>query len=83
MEWISVKDRLPEEATVVWAIEENHQGPIMADYSFMSDGENSGFVWSIVYDIPTYHKGVWIYTSYFDDQYNVTHWMPLPEPPKQ
>lgn len=64
-EWISVKERLPEEVTRVITYDGTHNIVDMHVY----DGE--GFrVCRAVNDL-------WIY----DDC--VTHWMPLPEPPKE
>lgn len=57
MEWISVKDRLPEEDT--WVLVYSRQGRytnLKVDYI---------------------HGGKWFHSFY------VTHWMPLPEPPKE
>lgn len=56
-DWISVKDRLPEE--------------IPAKYlCFCRDG----------YMVGTYTAWGWMFPCYFGP---VTHWMPLPEPPKE
>lgn len=56
MEWISVKDRLPEPWTevLVW------RGP---EYPIVSSEVTS--------------TGLWCHF------FNITHWMPLPEPPKE
>jgi hypothetical protein len=58
MEWISVKDRLPEKNTtvIVCSISDGH----IQIKDFKGDEKN------------------WI-TNYLE---KVTHWMPLPEPPK-
>ena len=57
-EWISVKDRLPEDDEVVI---------ICTDKNFVYAGELIGDTWFLDNDS-------WTAT--------VTHWMPLPEPPK-
>jgi hypothetical protein len=57
-EWISVKDRLPEDASTVLAID--------------SDGTISS----------AYYVGRWHSGGDLDED-AVTHWMPLPEPPKE
>jgi hypothetical protein len=63
MEWISVKDRLPDDRSemyLVWYTKTNSW-----EFAFIEhDGE---------WDLPDQGWG----------GANVTHWMPLPEPPKQ
>lgn len=78
MEWISVKDKTPDESVAVWAIEKNHKSPLIMTYEY-----EDGWFWAISYDTPYYDGKTWTADSEFDDEYNVTHWMPLPEPPKQ
>lgn len=70
LSWISVKERLPEERTMV----------LIVDGGEVSVGQYS----------PTeYHPtGWWDYLSTDINGcevecHNVTHWMPLPEPPKE
>jgi hypothetical protein len=64
-EWISVKDRLPEnEVDAILAILLNGNYYVMI-------GRRSGYVW----DIYTLDGIQWVNS--------VTHWMPLPEPPKE
>ena len=64
--WISVKDRLPEDETVVIA------------YVQHKIGWYRMFAW---HDMYGWHSSA----SEFDDKDSdyVTHWMPLPEPPKE
>lgn len=58
-EWISVKERLPEEDIVV----------ILTDHIDVGTGWFNGKEWR---------------TPFADiDEYRITHWMPLPEPPKE
>jgi hypothetical protein len=63
VEWISVKDRLPEKGTYVLT----YDGLDMNLARFT--GEDSKYYW----DCDTY--------GMYD--YDVTHWMPLPPPPKE
>ena len=64
--WISVKDRLPEDETVVIA------------YVQHKIGWYRMFAW---HDMYGWHSSA----LEFDDKESdyVTHWMPLPEPPKE
>ena len=95
-EWISVKERLPDPETevVILALRKNFKimttdGTVSTDDSiwnwydidFNYDEENDQYL------IP---EGWWEYRHYNpDDVYNncvddiVTHWMPLPEAPKE
>jgi hypothetical protein len=61
MEWISVKDRLPEESmsVLVWSL-----------------------YWSGTPFIACIEQGLWRGERILHSPSNVTHWMPLPEPPK-
>lgn len=69
MDWISVKDRLPEDDATYLVYGRNGYGIVFAVY--YSDGE-----WL-----------TWDEWNTWDDLTNitrfVTHWMPLPEPPKE
>ena len=67
-EWISVKDRLPEDITNVLVFGEYWKVMIAQLDFFNGDGKawyekNGGFRGHV-------------------DSDNITHWMPLPEPPK-
>ncbi len=66
--WISVEESLPEFGDNVLASVDG-QLKIMCYSTF------EGGVWREVYD------GL-DGCGYYDDEYNVTHWMPLPEPIK-
>ena len=67
-EWISVDDRLPEE---------NHDGSVNA--VLVTDG----FVQHMAY----FARGEWRFAESGEIKepmwYKITHWMPLPEPPKE
>ena len=71
--WISVEDRLPsvDEKVIVFAI-----------------GKYDGFIGDTVYamsmilDRPSGKRWA-VPWQYFDVDYEITHWMPLPEPPKE
>lgn len=67
-EWISVKDRLPPKSSEDW-------------YNIVltkQRGRTKRVVRVGYWD--GYHKRFWGFEAPFD--YNVTHWMPLPEPPE-
>ena len=70
-EWISVKDKLPKS---------NKYNRLIA---FRDDGDGDGFIDCDV----TYFKGKFYKFNYQYEENllinDVTHWMPLPEPPKE
>ena len=71
-EWISVKDRLPEEDDnyIVTACDEG-----------CSAGE--GIWYSTVVVVAEYYKGSWTWYDEYSLEGIVTHWMPMPEPPEE
>lgn len=73
-EWISVEDRLPEECEDVLTYSDNVQLKKYEDYSPQYVGfiQNGGW-----YSSCDFYE----YNNYMSLEY-VTHWMPLPEPPK-
>ena len=71
MNWTQITDNLPEEGTavIVWDGEK-----VIDDCTFMPWGGCTEFDWQV-------HA-----YGYDNDSYtveNVTHWMPLPEPPNK
>ena len=66
MEWISVKDRLPEEGVpvLVTGVVKKGDHPYLVDYIYKDDW----FWWPMNYNRT---RG-----------FVITHWMPLPEPPE-
>lgn len=83
MEWISVKDRLPEET-----------GRYLVDIHQEDDehGESGDFVveaWWRDVNLPFVSKSIgWTLLNEFYDLTEqlkgyITHWMPFPEPPKE
>ena len=65
--WIPVTERLPEEDADVLCYRGNHIGALIDVYTYKGDGK-----WEDSY-------GYWNYT----DIEGITHWMPLPEAPKE
>jgi len=76
MEWISVKDRLPkiDEHVIGYAKigEEWQVIPLLYQY-FRFHGHDSKYEWAYLF---AYNEG-------YDYAKEVTHWMPLPNPPKE
>ena len=63
--WISVKDRLPEDAGIYIIVD--HYGNVMSRHFCKRAGKFAGY----------WHSNG---SAYYG---NPTHWMPLPEPPKE
>lgn len=74
MEWISVKDRLPEVGELVCGYMKS-TGPMIWEY-FQYEGEPEP-TWTL--NSFDGNDGVDTFT---DDGLEPTHWMPLPAPPK-
>lgn len=72
-EWISVKDRLPESGV-----------PVLVTFVGYTDNKlHSDGVARWEPDLNGYNGG-WEWTLDFSDAtVEITHWMPLPEPPKE
>jgi len=66
MEWISVKDRLPEKGNPVSVVVE-HMGSVRVGLGYCEVYRDEFRQWE---DVGGF-------------KINVTHWMPLPEPPKE
>jgi hypothetical protein len=79
-EWISVNDRLPDESGEYFVFKKTMFGCWCDVLGFAKDGRKVD-----KYDFGDQRKNVWYY---YDSEYgygvsnNVTHWMPLPQPPK-
>jgi hypothetical protein len=78
MEWISTEKQKPKENQVVWGLLKDEHGPCMFMYEFISDGGYWAF--TRIYDVPFLAGDKWYAESFHDEQYNVTHWQPLPNP---
>ena len=78
MEWIKIEDKFPNEDELVWLYSENTKCIFLGSRVYLN---NEGWFWSSI-DSGTYvYKGLISGDCSIDDL-DVTHWMPLPEPPK-
>lgn len=76
--WIKVKDELPELEQPVWMVV--NERIIMG---CRSNYAGDGWLWCRMYDLPYWIKGKgWDFEPHSDDDYQPTHWMPLPNLPK-
>jgi hypothetical protein len=78
-QWISVKDKLPEndEDVLVFAKGKN-SGANRVVITYIADSFYFGGTQIKYSDGPQWNSP-W---QYFLEDYEITHWMPLPEPPK-
>ena len=78
--WISVKDRLPEkDGNYLCYLECGAVCEAAFDSTIASEGEEFPFgEWVAVYNSDT----LGFTDSYWEEYDAITHWMPLPEPPK-
>lgn len=76
--WRAIADELPEFGVPVWLHEDGHI--FVGERSDDSDG----WLWANCYDSFGYDKNANRWNSYsaeVDDDYQPSHWMPLPNPP--
>lgn len=65
--WVSVRNRLPEEGTRVLTYSKFEES-IKIDYFIELESQAKGFIWACRLE---------------REESEVTHWMPLPKPPKE
>ncbi|EKS1846891.1 DUF551 domain-containing protein [Cronobacter malonaticus] len=76
-EWIKCSERMPELDTVVIGGFLGWDGNFVYDcFARSSKASDDGWVW--VY-CEQFGRGDWLH----DDEYEITHWMPLPAPPAE
>ena len=68
--WISVEERLPE-------VDKRYDGYEYSAELLVYDGLRRRAAYYC------HTSGVWYDSRYEDDTFEVTHWMPMPEPPKE
>lgn len=75
--WVSVKDRLPEvdNPVIVYA-----RGKNDSIYKIVIASMTNKNVFDTRLETEPYWREPW---QFFDTMYEITHWMPLPEPPKE
>ena len=79
-EWISVKDRSPETDEWILIYVHMHGAPVPPDYEILT-GRLCGETWewcALTVGFYKNHKN----GAKIGFPFSVTHWMPLPEPPK-
>jgi hypothetical protein len=70
MKWISVKDRLPQEGYYLIAVKQSNEYVVLQCEYTTEIFSNSNSL-------------MWINQECHSDKWNPTHWMELPEPPKE
>jgi hypothetical protein len=72
--WRPVADEKPPEGHAVWLLEKDSDRVWIGSFEF----EDDGWHFTRSYSTPTRTDGVWDFDAEWDDDYNPTHWMPLP-----
>lgn len=78
MNWIDIEKQKPKENQVIWAILEDEISPVILMYEFIV--ETASLEFTRIYDVPFWQGGKWYAEAHYDEEYKVTHWMPLPSP---
>ena len=79
MEWISVKDRLPDDEREVLVIAHGWDGRLVYVGSHKRVESQKSWLTGITSESSEWSLWGWSYLK----EPMVTHWMPLPEPPKE
>lgn len=74
MNWIKTSERLPDTSDNVLAVMDG-KVYVMAYFEIIHEGK-SHRVWGMVYDVLDGD-------AYYDDEYEPTYWMPLPQLPQE
>lgn len=82
MEWIKCSESLPPFNIPVWLAQKDTPKIFIG---LRDDGDADGWVWCKSYYVPYFSEPKQEWESddaEFDDDYQPTHWMPLPTPPR-
>ena len=82
-EWIKFEDQTPPEGVPVWFYSGTHIW--VGCYEYSDDAEPAGWFFGNTYGSHFWSKteGAWDkMDNEWDDDYKVSHWMPLPNPPE-
>ena len=75
--WIACSSRMPDLGDVVWLWQPD-LGPYIGS---REDTDGDGWLWGKAYDNAWWNGTQWKAEVYQEDDYQPTHWMPLPRPP--
>jgi hypothetical protein len=79
MSWFNFSDVKPPQDTPVWFFDATSGRIWVGQYDYVED---EGWAITNCYSSHHYDDGKWkSFDSEWDDQYEATHWMLLPEPP--
>lgn len=79
MNWININKELPPELETVWACNPDTGSVSLACIIY----EDDGWLWAVSNGIVYSEKGKIISECVCDDQYDFTHWKPLPKIPSK
>jgi len=78
MDWISVKDKLPKENETVWMFSIKHNWVYLGCRMY-----EDGWIWAESDGCVYMQKGKITADCVPEDDYDISHWHPLPKPPQQ
>ncbi len=78
MEWKALKDEQPAELETVWACNPATGFVALACRVWIEDGEAGGWLWAVSNGTIWQEAGRIISECEMDDDYDFTHWLPLP-----
>ncbi len=77
MKWINVEDKLPKESETVWAINKDTRFIMLGCIVY-----EDGWLWAESKGIIYCEDNNIVAECELDDEYDITHWQPLPKLPK-
>jgi hypothetical protein len=81
MEWKLLKDEQPAERETVWACNPETKFVALACRVWIDDGDLSGWLWAVSNGTIYQENGRIVSECEMDDDYDFTHWHPLPSLP--
>jgi hypothetical protein len=84
MNWIEIKNETPPKGVAVWLYNATHKHITLGTYGFIDDGEdNSGYAYLVMDGGGIYvdKNNVIEVETMWDDDYEFTHWHPVPTLP--
>lgn len=72
---IRIKEQQPPDNEPFWAVVDGKIMMLCREYI----PDLGGYAYTRVYDLPYFDGKKWVADAYYDDNYDPTHWSPLPD----